>query len=126
MFNTLSWNELQTRDLDGAKAFYNAVFGWTYVVDKSGYVSCLADGRSQAGMMAIEESWGDVPPNWTVYFLVEDAKPAAARAEELGGNVLVPPSPAGDIGEFAVLQDPQGGAFSVIRFDGEPMPPPGY
>jgi predicted enzyme related to lactoylglutathione lyase len=126
MFNTLSWNELQTRDLEGAKAFYSAVFGWIYEVDKNGYVSCLADGRSQAGMMAIEESWGDVPPNWTVYFLVEDAKTAAARAEKLGGNVLVPASPAGDIGEFAVLQDPQGGAFSVIRYDGESMPPPGY
>ena len=38
------------------------------------------------GMMKIEESMGDMPPNWGVYFLVEDVEALVAKAQELGGN----------------------------------------
>ncbi len=124
--NSLVWNELQTNDLDAAKAFYGAVFGWTTEVDQGGYVLFLADGRGQAGGMKIEESWGPVPPNWSVYFLVEDVDAYAAKAQELGGNVLVPPTEAGEMGKFSVLQDPQGGAFTVMQFNGPVSPPPGH
>jgi hypothetical protein len=124
--NTLSWNELLTRDLEGAKAFYSAVFGWTYETDANGYVAVSQDDRVQAGMMEITEAMGEMPPNWSAYFLVEDADAAAARVKELGGNVLVPPTPAGDIGKFVVVQDPQGAVFNVIQFDGPASPPPGY
>lgn len=124
--NTLVWNELQTHDLDKAKAFYAAVFGWTYQEDASGYVAALAGDRGQAGMMKIQESWGPVPPNWSVYFMVEDVEGMVARAQELDGKLMVPPSDAGDIGRFAVLQDPQGGVFTVMRFNGPVAPPPGY
>lgn len=124
--NTLVWNELQTNDTKGARAFYAAVFGWTYEVDSNDYVAIAQDGRVQAGMMQIQESWGEVPPNWSIYFLVEDAEASAAKAAELGGNVMVPPAPAGDIGKFAVIQDPQGAVFSVIEYNGPASPPPGY
>lgn len=124
--NSLVWNELQTHDLDSARTFYNAVFGWTTEVDQSGYVLFAADGRGQAGGMKIDESWGPVPPNWAVYFLVEKVEPYAAKANELGGNVLVPPTSAGEVGKFSVLQDPQGGAFTVMQFDGPVNPPPGH
>jgi predicted enzyme related to lactoylglutathione lyase len=121
--NALSWNELQTRDVDAAQAFYGDVFGWTYEADPSGYVTVLqAEGR-QAGMMQLDERMADVPPNWSIYFMVDDAEATAAKAEELGGRVLVPPSPAGDVGTFSVLQDPQGAVFSVIRFDNPTSPP---
>ena len=124
--NTLSWNELQTRDVAGARNFYSAVFGWTYEVDPNGYVSCLQDGRSQAGMMQIDESWGEVPPNWSIYFLVADVDSSAAQVQELGGKLLVPPTPAGEVGKFAMAQDPQGGVFSIIEYAGPASPPPGY
>lgn len=124
--NSLVWNELQTNDLDAAKAFYSAVFGWTSEVDQGGYVLFLADGRGQAGGMKIEESWGAVPPNWSVYFLVEAVDAYAAKAQELGGSILVPPTVAGEMGKFSVLQDPQGGAFTVMQFNGPASPPPGH
>ncbi len=124
--NTLVWTELQTRDVEAAKAFYHAVFDWHYEVDANGYVSCNAGDRSQAGIMAIDETWGDVPPNWAVYFLVDDVDEAVSRAESLGGKAIVPPSPAGDIGRLAVLQDPQGAIFHIITFHGPAAPPPGY
>jgi predicted enzyme related to lactoylglutathione lyase len=124
--NTLIWNELQTPDAEKARAFYSAVFGWTYDIDESDYVSCKSDDRSQSGMMQIQESWGDVPPNWSVYFMVEDAEAAVAKVQDLGGNVIVPVTPAGELGRFAVVQDPQGAIFSVMHFTGPVSPPPGY
>ncbi|MGD2049523.1 MAG: VOC family protein [Chloroflexota bacterium] len=124
--NTLVWNELQTRDLEAARTFYEKVFGWTYDVDANNYVAVKAGDRVQAGMMQIEDSWGDVPPNWSIYFLVEDVDAAAAKARELGGNIMVPPSPAGEIGKFSVVQDPQGAAFSIIEYESGASPPPGY
>ena len=124
--NSLVWNELQTHDLEAAKAFYSAVFGWTSETDQSGYVLFSAAGRGQAGAMKIDESWGPVPANWSVYFLVEDVDAYAAKARELGGDVLVPPTAAGEMGKFSVLQDPQGGAFTVMQFSGPVSPPPGH
>lgn len=126
MPNTLVWTELQTGNVEAARAFYQSVFGWTYDVDAQGYVSCKQDERSQAGMMQIGEDWGDVPPNWTIYFLVDDVENTVAKAQELGGQALMPPTPAGEIGKFAVLQDPQGAIFSVIEYAGPASPPPGY
>lgn len=125
MPNTLVWNELQTRDGEAARAFYSAVFGWTGDEDENGYVVFIQDGRRHAGMLLMDETWGDVPPNWAVYFMVEDVEATAARAKDLGGNVLVPPTPAGELGKFSVVQDPQGGIFTVMQFDGPVDPPPG-
>lgn len=77
-------------------------------------------------MMAIQKDWGEIPPNWTNYFLVADIDASAAKVTELGGDLHVPPSPAGEIGKFAVVQDPQGGFFSIIEYAGPAAPPPGY
>ena len=125
MPNTLVWTELQTRDTDAATAFYSAVFGWTHSVDGSGYVMFAQDGRIQAGMMRMDDSWGPVPPNWAIYFMVEDVEAAVSKVRELGGNVMVPPTQAGEMGRFAVVQDPQGGAFTVMQFSGPVDLPPG-
>ena len=124
--NTLVWNELQAHDLEAAKTFYAATFGWTYETDANGYVAIFQDKRVQAGMMKIQESWGDVPPNWGLYIMVEDVRAAVAKVEELGGRVLVPVSSAGELGEFAVILDPQGGAMTVMQFNGPVDAPPGY
>ena len=124
--NSLVWNELYTRDRDESIAFYESVFGWTHDTDESGYVMFKADGRIQAGMMVMDESFNDMPPNWSVYFLVEDVNAYVAKVKELGGNVLMPPTPAGGMGHFSVVQDPQGGTFTIMEFSGPIDPPPGY
>ncbi len=124
--NTLTWNELQTNDIEAARTFYAAVFDWTFEVDANDYVLCKAGDRGQAGMMKIEAEWGPVPPNWTNYFLVADVEASAAKVEELGGNLMVAPTAAGEVGKIAVAQDPQGAHFSIIEYTGPAAPPPGY
>lgn len=123
--NSLVWNELQTRDREAATAFYNKVFGWTDRVDGGGYVTWHEDDRVHCGALVIDESWGDAPSNWLVYFLVDDVDATAARVVELGGKVVSGPFAAGQLGRMIVAADPQGAHFAAIRFDGPADAPPG-
>ncbi|MEM7114601.1 MAG: VOC family protein [Chloroflexota bacterium] len=125
--NTLVWNELQTRAGDTSKAFYKTVFGWESQTDPNGYVTFTQNGRFHAGMIIMDDSWDPNMPNqWGPYFMVEDVAATMEKAKTLGGNVFVPPTPAGDMGLFSVLQDPSGGVFTVIQFSGPVDAPPGY
>jgi len=115
-----AWNELTTRDVQKAQAFYHEIFGWDYRVDTASghaYYEILVDGRSQAGMMPMDANWpAEIPAHWMVYFSVADVDAAAAKASELGGGVCVPPTTIHP-GRFAVLNDPAGGTFSAIRLN---------
>ncbi|HOU40976.1 MAG TPA: VOC family protein [Promineifilum sp.] len=127
MPGTLAWNELQTRDLPAARAFYGQVFGWTASEMSDSYTTFAADGRMQCGSMPIGgEMWDGVPSNWAVYFMVEDVDATAARVAELGGTVLVGPQAAGEMGRLIVVRDPQGAIFTAMQFNGPMDPPPGF
>ena len=118
---SLCWAELNTRALEAAKAFYGAVFGWECTTSEMApgmtYTEVKVGGEPVAGMMDITGRVPDmVPANWLVYFAVDDTDATVAKAQELGGMVMVPPT---DIppGRFAVLADDRGAAFAVLRFN---------
>jgi predicted enzyme related to lactoylglutathione lyase len=117
------WNELATRDIDDAKRFYEAVFGWkgeTNAYGDTSYTEWKLGGRTIGGMIQMNEQWpADVPPHWMVYFAVEDVDASAAQAQELGGKVAVPPTDT-PAGRFAVLNDPHGAVFSIITLAARP------
>jgi predicted enzyme related to lactoylglutathione lyase len=56
----------------------------------------------------------EVPPNWGVYFAVDDADAAAAKTQELGGSLLMGPMDI-EPGRMAVLADPIGAVFNVLK-----------
>ena len=115
---TFAWNELATRDIDGAKVFYDKVFGWegqTHEMGPMVYTEWKVDGQSIGGMMEMGPQYPPhVPPHWLVYFAVDDCDATVAETQELGGSVAMP---AMDIpqGRFSVLMDPQGAVFAVIQ-----------
>jgi hypothetical protein len=117
--NTLCWNELQTKDPVKAEAFYTQLFGWTVHKSQNAqggdYTEFQREGHSGAGMIEIQEDWGDVPPNWIVYFAVEDCDAILEKAKALGGQVDMSPMEIEDVGRFAILQDPQGAYFTIIQ-----------
>jgi predicted enzyme related to lactoylglutathione lyase len=118
----LCWNELQTRDTAAAQAFYTALFGWTAATTSgtagSEYWELRNDGALAGGMMQIRPEWGDVAPNWAVYFAVDDCDGTVDRALDLDGRLLVPAMDAEGIGRFAFLQDKLGAVFAVIALEG--------
>jgi predicted enzyme related to lactoylglutathione lyase len=122
---SLCWNELATRDIDAAKRFYEAVFGWqgeTSAYGDTSYTEWKLGGRTVGGMIQMNEQWpAEIPSHWMVYFAVDDIDAAAGKARELGGKVAVEPTDT-PVGRFAVLNDPHGAVFSIIRLS---APPPG-
>ena len=112
------WNELQTRDLTAAGAFYRGLFGWTHRpfegLMAGAYKIFVRDGREVGGMLAIGANWGPVAPNWTTYFGVRDCDATVAQAVGLGARVLAKTMEVKGVGRFAHLQDPQGARFAVI------------
>lgn len=116
----LVWNELASDDLDGASAFYSALFGWEiarFPGSEQVYLSIKLDGASNGGMRTVEPP--GVPPHWLVYFGVEDLEAALARAEELAGVVHAGPIDI-QMARIAIVADPQGAVFAL--YDGTMEP----
>jgi len=136
---SVNFNDLHTSDLDGARAFYGAVFGWEVLEMGGGFAAWTLPGygdhlerRTPGLRQRMEESGappgfvdvvatlaGDAgdrtPPHWGVTFAVADADAAAARATELGGQVVVPPFDAPWV-RMTVIADPQGATFTASQF----------
>lgn len=113
----ITWNELMTNDVDKAGKFYTDLFGWTAGTQDMGgfmYTGFMNGERPAGGMMAITKEMGPMPPNWNQYFAVDDCDKTVDKAKSMGAHVLAGPQDIPEIGRFAVLMDPQGGAFSVI------------
>ena len=138
---SLNFNGLATRDVEGAKAFYGSVLGWS-TLDVGGGAEMwtlpgygdylerdnpdlrkqLAEAGGPAGfedvvasINPIPDDQPDVPPHWNVTFAVDDADATAAKAAELGGTVVVPPFDAPWV-RMTVLTDPQGATFIASKF----------
>src|SRR5690348_17029020 len=116
---TFSWAELATSDAEGAKGFYTRVFGWDYDDRPMGegqvYSMAKRDGGTVAALFA-----SDQPPHWNCYVTVASADDAAARASELGANVVAEPFDVMDVGRMSVIADPQGAMLCLWEPRGNP------
>ncbi len=124
------WYDLPAFDQTVAKSFYGEKFGWTWINSPA----CPDSVRSSAtigekhvaaafteypglrkpdGMLEMDETWGDMLSHFMLYFAVDDCKESVERAEGLVATIHVPPI---DIptGRFGLIENPQGGKFSVI------------
>lgn len=116
-----SWVELLTTDVPAAQRFYGELLGWTMdsmPMEGAGqeYLLLKAGDHTAGGMMMMPAQAQGVPPHWGVHVTVDDVDAAAAKATELGGKIIVPPTDIPKVGRFSTLQDPQGAVFSVIKY----------
>jgi predicted enzyme related to lactoylglutathione lyase len=138
---SVNFNDLHTRDVEGAKAFYGSVFGWETLGMGGGFEAWTLPGYGDhlerddpdlrkrlaefggptgfedvvASIAPLADDQPDVPPHWGVTFAVDDADAVARTAEELGGTVVVPPFDAPWV-RMTVLTDPQGASFTASKF----------
>ncbi|HEY2833071.1 MAG TPA: VOC family protein [Sporichthyaceae bacterium] len=118
--NTYGWNELITRDIDGAKKFYSDVFGWGYdgMDMGSGEYWVVQGGESGglAGLMARPPAMpAEAPDSWFVYFLVDDIDAIVQRAARTGGQALFGPQSMPGVGIIATVGHPVGGVFALMQ-----------
>ena len=116
---TFCWVELATSDSQAAKKFYTELFGWTADDKPVGpgmvYTMLQLNGKDAAALfqMTPEMSSQGIPPNWLSYVSVTTADEAAAKAKELGANLLKEPFDVSTVGRMAVVQDPAGAVFAL-------------
>jgi len=115
-----AWAELNARGVEKAKPFYTTVFGWGEKVSPMGegvppYTEFQQGGKSIAGAMEMVAMVpAEVPSHWMIYFGVDDVDQAAQKATGLGGRELAAPQDFPG-GRFAILMDPQGAAFGILK-----------
>lgn len=127
--NTFCWSELHTTDAAAAKTFYRSVFSWEYqdmtmggdmvytVVSSPG--GGKGDDTGQGGIMQLpqENMQAGSTSEWHPYFGVEDCDATFASATGQGATVMMPPSDAPGVGRLAMLRDPAGAQFALIKGD---------
>jgi len=115
------WYELQTSDPDAAKTFYDDVVGWTIdakpiegmdyrMIDTGG-------GDFVGGVMRLTEDMktGGARPGWMFYIGVENVDASVEKVKAAGGSVIMAPWDIPNVGRMAIMRDPQGIPFYVMR-----------
>ncbi|WP_026555870.1 VOC family protein [Arthrobacter sp. 35W] len=112
------WIDLATRDPLGAKAFYTALFGWTYDVwdeeAADGYIMAFKDGAAAAGMIKNSGASGQ-PDGWTTYLRADNLAEVAAAVPSHGGRVLVAPMEVSAQGSMSFVADPAGSTVGLWK-----------
>ena len=112
--NTLCWNELMTTDVEAARRFYGSLFDWRLKVSP-GYTEAHVGERAVGGLMQIAPEMHGMPSHWQPYFMVDDCDATLQKAQSLGVKEFFGPMDIPEVGRFAVIRDPHGASFAVIK-----------
>jgi predicted enzyme related to lactoylglutathione lyase len=120
------WYELMTPDPMGAKAFYDAVVGWNVGEPApAGSVEYRmigrTDGGNAGGVLTLTDDMAQhgAKPIWLGYVHVDDVDASANSIKAAGGSVQMAPSDIPGVGRIAMVADPQGAPFYIMK----PIPP---
>jgi predicted enzyme related to lactoylglutathione lyase len=116
---TLCWNELVANDIGKLANFYSELMGVS-AEDMSGpieYKMIRVGEREVAGIFKKTPEMKDIPSHWSIYFAVDDCDATVEKAKTMKAEILVSPTDL-PTGRFAMLKDPQGAVFSVIKLNG--------
>jgi predicted enzyme related to lactoylglutathione lyase len=116
--DSFCWADLSTPDVDAAKRFYEALFGWKIAAsegDASGYLHIQNGADFIGGVPPSQHRPPNVPAHWMLYIMVADCDANTAKAKELGGQVCMGPMTIEKVGRMSVITDPQGAAFANFQ-----------
>ena len=111
------WYEVLTTKVEETKAFYTALFGWTWDAMSGGngptYWVAKSGDKQRAGLM---EKPAEVPASaWLAYLHVKNLEESTRRAESLGAHKLMGPMSAPGIGTWNVIADPTGAVVALFK-----------
>jgi predicted enzyme related to lactoylglutathione lyase len=115
----LCWTDVQTPDVEAAKSFYAAVFGWRYedlpTPDGRSYAQAFIDGDLVAVVAPQNpaQQQAGTPAQWNVYFAADDSRAVAEETPHAGGAVEFGPEEVGDSGVMVFVHPPGGGTTGV-------------
>jgi uncharacterized protein len=116
---TFYWNELMTREVEGAKKFYADAMGWSYDAMPMGegmtyWVAKIGD-ESVGGIFDISApELGPVPESWMSYIAVDDVDARVKKAQKAGAKLMKPIFDVPGVGRIAILMEPGGAGIGWI------------
>lgn len=107
------WNELMTRDAEGAKTFYGETVGWTFegvpMGDEGIYWICKDGDKPVGGIFDMNTpDFEGMPPHWFSYIAVDDVDARVEKATKMGASLKRPTFDVPGVGRIAIVEDPTG------------------
>ena len=105
------WNELNTRDVEKAKKFYEKTIGWTFegMPMQNGTYWVAKVGDAMAGGIFGTKTLGmEIPEHWMSYLSVDDVDKRCEMAKEAGATIMREPFDVPGTGRIAILKEPGG------------------
>jgi predicted enzyme related to lactoylglutathione lyase len=106
--------ELNTTDVDKAKAFYGKLFDWKLEdVPNASYTMIRVGEGTGGGLM--KNAIPGAPSFWLAYVLVDDIEAATKKAKSLGAIVVKDVTEVMDFGWFSIIADPTGAHLALWK-----------
>ncbi|HEY6360841.1 MAG TPA: VOC family protein [Vicinamibacterales bacterium] len=113
------WHDLVTDNPAASRAFYGALFGWTFEQGEGidpGYTIASHDGRQIAGIVPFRRREGEAAvAQWVSYVVVANVDQATETFRRSGGRVFRGPLNARKDLRVAVVADAQGAALGLAN-----------
>jgi uncharacterized protein len=109
--------ELNTTDVEKAKAFYSQLFDWQFEdvpMGPSGTYAIVKVGDGTGGGL-LKNPMRGVPSFWLAYVLVDDIGAATRKADGLGARIVKDSVEVPDMGWFTIIEDPTGAALALWK-----------
>jgi hypothetical protein len=105
-------------DTGAARAFYEALFGWSFADYAPGFARAPLPG---GGIAAVQQRRGLLPggaatTGLEVTFEVDDVDAVAAAVVENGGRILMEKATIPGVGELVFFSDPGGNVAGAIHY----------
>lgn len=123
LYGSPIWYELMTTEPRAARRFYESVVGWRIPEDANPmpggpeYREISAPDGMVGGVFTLTDAMckEGARPCWMAYFSVDDVDKTVASMVADGGSALMPAFDIPNVGRIAMVADPQGAAFYVMR-----------
>jgi predicted enzyme related to lactoylglutathione lyase len=113
------WGDLVSQDVAASKAFYGALFGWTFS-DEGRYSTVFNRGVAIAGMVKARDPKRGT--EWIANLSVADVDRASSKLVEHGGQIETGPIDAPDRGRIALVSYEGNAAMLLVRATGGDPP----
>ena len=117
MANPFVHVELNTTDLEKAKAFYRQLFDWKLEdvqMGPTGTYTMIRPGKGTGGGMLKHPVPGE-PTSWLSYVEVGDVAASTQKAKALGGKIKLDVTDMHGAGWMSIIVDPTGGVIGLWK-----------
>ena len=117
MANPFVHVELNTTDVEKAKAFYSRLFDWRFEdmdMGPGGRYTMISPGDGTGGGI-VRQMTPDAPSSWLAYVEVADVAASTSKARSLGAKVVVDTKEIAGAGTMSIIVDPTGATLALWK-----------